>query len=1160
MDLRYLLAIVFVVLLAAPISVQAQFTFASDNAGNYGGTWSGNGGSGFNAWSFNNGANSGQFIGNPANNGMGTTGIGTTAFGVFGTQNGQYYNATRSLSAGLGIGDSFTFWWAMNFDTGASGLNKGIEFRSGSTNIFSINNSGTNSAITVNGVNTGFGYGTNPMFVTLTRTATGYNFSMSPGRDGSGSYSATISSNVTINGFNIYGSGNDSLGGRNVYYNNFANTNSGVFSQGGTVTNANTFSGSGALSIGNNTTLVLSGGNNNNYTGATTISNGSTLLFAGSGTSQFASTIGGGTGNVVMSNASGTVAISSNNTYSGNTTIAAGTLLIGHANALGSTGTISVNTGGRLQLSNGITFTRGITLTNDGISGSGALQSVSGNNTWSGNITNNGGSAGGARINADSGSTLTIGGNITSSANTLYIGGAGNMNISGAISGTATTGNGALYKDGTGTLTLSGSNDFSGGTTVSAGAVMAGNNWALGSTNGSTTVSLGAALQLSNVTLTNEAISVTGTGVGSAGALVGYSGNNISLGLLTLSGNNVNTYVGAASGATLTLSNISGGNNELWVVGDGNTTIAGGATSSGATALVKTNTGTLVLASSNAWSGNEYIRQGTVVLSNNNALGTAGTTYLGADGGTAAAALVLGGGIVNSNTVDVVANGTGVRTLGYQTTSGTASQLGGITLNSSSLAFNVTNGGTVLFGGGVAASAGVNDTNRLALDGGGTLIVTNSGSGIASTDRYQVRIGNGTMIIGSGSIVARTNTSGIGHSIDLGVSLDGTQVSQAASLYASNGVTISNSIYVETTLGDAARVIGVRGQGAGATFSGPIALADSVLTLDSTNGANLNVTGAITNFSGTNAVVKAGTGTATLSGANTYNGATTVAGGTLRISGNNRLGNTSTALTISNAGVLEVTSAGTLTNSITIGLGNGALSNSSGGALVIAGGVGKDGTVFTSRSGSGTNVFTGVISGASANSDFVVDGGTTVFSNSMTYNGPTIITNGGTLVLGANNAVPTSSGLVLGGGTFIVGNSATRYSQQLGTLTLTENSTIDLGSYSAGSVLQLIFADSSAITWTSGRTLTITNWQGVAQQSSSVAEIIFGTGGLTSTQLGQIYFANQNINGGQLIGGELVPVPEPRVYAAAVALLAVVGWRERKRLLGLFSREKRPAA
>ena len=104
---------------------------------------------------------------------------------------------------------------------------------------------------------------------------------------------------------------------------------------------------------------------------------------------------------------------------------------------------------------------------------------------------------------------------------------------------------------------------------------------------------------------------------------------------------------------------------------------------------------------------------------------------------------------------------------------------------------------------------------------------------------------------------------------------------------------------------------------------------------------------------------------------------------------------------------------------------------------------------------------------------------------------------------------------------------------------------------------QLTFANSSAITWTG--TLTITNWQGVALQSSSVAEIIFGAGGLTSGQLAQVSWADQGITGGTLIGGgELVPVPEPRVYAAAVALLAVVGWRERKRLLGLFSRGKKP--
>jgi hypothetical protein len=118
---------------------------------------------------------------------------------------------------------------------------------------------------------------------------------------------------------------------------------------------------------------------------------------------------------------------------------------------------------------------------------------------------------------------------------------------------------------------------------------------------------------------------------------------------------------------------------------------------------------------------------------------------------------------------------------------------------------------------------------------------------------------------------------------------------------------------------------------------------------------------------------------------------------------------------------------------------------------------------------------------------------------------------------------------------------------------LSASSTIDLGAWTTG-LRQLTFANSSAITWTG--TLTITNWQGVAQQSSAVAEILFGTGGLTSAQLGQVYWANQNINGGELIGGELVPVPEPRVYAAAIALLATIGWRERKRLLGLVRRKR----
>ena len=284
-------------------------------------------------------------------------------------------------------------------------------------------------------------------------------------------------------------------------------------------------------------------------------------------------------------------------------------------------------------------------------------------------------------------------------------------------------------------------------------------------------------------------------------------------------------------------------------------------------------------------------------------------------------------------------------------------------------------------------------------------------------------------------------------------------------------------------------------------------------------------------------------------------GATIVAGGTLRIDGNSRLRNTTNTLAISNAGVLEVTAAGTLTNAITIGAGNGVLANSSAGALVVAGAVEKNGTVLASRSGSGTNVFTGVISGASANSDFIVDGGTTVFSNVMTYNGPTIITNGGTLVLGTNNAMPSGSNLILGGGTFRVGvlNYNADSALSMGTLTLTADSTIDLGNFGTSGDRNLVFADSSgpSIVWTPGAVLTITNWQGVALAQSDVTKLLFGTGGLDSDQLAQIRFADQNITGGVLLGlnGELSPIPEADIVYAALALALFILWRERRRLL-----------
>src|SRR5258706_4762943 len=74
---------------------------------------------------------------------------------------------------------------------------------------------------------------------------------------------------------------------------------------------------------------------------------------------------------------------------------------------------------------------------------------------------------GALRINSDDGLLTIATGNITGAGQNLTIGGATDTKVSVVI-GTAT---GALTKDGAGTLTLLGANTYSGGTTVSGGAL-----------------------------------------------------------------------------------------------------------------------------------------------------------------------------------------------------------------------------------------------------------------------------------------------------------------------------------------------------------------------------------------------------------------------------------------------------------------------------------------------------------------------------------------------------------------------------------------------------------------------------------------------------------------------------------------------------------------
>ena len=141
---------------------------------------------------------------------------------------------------------------------------------------------------------------------------------------------------------------------------------------------------------------------------------------------------------------------------------------------------------------------------------------------------------------------------------------------------------------------------------------------------------------------------------------------------------------------------------------------------------------------------------------------------------------------------------------------------------------------------------------------------------------------------------------------------------------------------------------------------------------------------------------------------------------------------------------------------------------------------------------------------------------------SLAVSGTTTLSGSSTIILGANNIL-SSTPLILGGGTFSTGES-TGFSETVGTLNLSANSTIALGSGSH----TLTFSNSSGVTWV-GTNLTITGWNGTAGASGTDGKIVVGVGGLSATQLSRINFDGYASGAEIIAGGELVPMAGPTI-------------------------------
>lgn len=291
---------------------------------------------------------------------------------------------------------------------------------------------------------------------------------------------------------------------------------SGVFSYDSPANSflTNVIDGSGSLEKSGDGALTLAA--NNTYTGGTTINAGTlqlgnggslgavagsivndgTLIFDRSDAVVHAGAISGS--GALIKRGGNTVVLTGTNTYSGGTTIETGTLRLGGNGTSGIiAGPIAVDSGATLDLqrSNSLTFSNAISGAGRvAISGSGAL-TLSGANSYTGGTTLSAGTLllGSAEALGASGTITFAGGTLrfTADNTTDY---SGRFSIEGdpvyrintggqavTFASSLTAPSASLIKSGNGTLTLINANTFTGGVTISMGALELGHADALGS-------------------------------------------------------------------------------------------------------------------------------------------------------------------------------------------------------------------------------------------------------------------------------------------------------------------------------------------------------------------------------------------------------------------------------------------------------------------------------------------------------------------------------------------------------------------------------------------------------------------------------------------------------------------------------------------------------
>jgi autotransporter-associated beta strand protein len=811
----------------------------------------------------------------------------------------------------------------------------------------------------------------------------------------------------------------------------------------GAITLDNTFTGSVTIT-GSNTVsgaTTISGGTLNltNATGlgtsAITVNSGGTLAInPGLGNNTVTNTISGA-GLITAQDPAGaggnTLQLGGNYTnFSGTLNILAGASNFGkvnfsntsQANVMSSSATIQVRNGATLYLNKALNYGASVQLYGTG----------------NAELSNNGSSLGALRLEAGANQTGTV---------TLFANSSIGVNASAAtISGVIGESGGSFgfTKGGNNSLTLSGANTFSGTTThaASSGTLRLANSLAL---QNSTLSYTGAAALVFDSTVATHAFTFGGLTGSSNIALTDNGSNSVALTV----GNN-NTSPAAYSGV------LSGGGS-LTKVGSGTLTLSSANTYTGATTV---NAGTLLVSGSGNVNGSSGITINGSTAKYVKTSTSAGTVPITLTQGTLDGTGTVGAVTVGNGTGGIVTNGNGN---------------GGTTaLTMSSLTFN---------GASTIDLNKANDTSTVALAVTGAFTTTAANGQITLNVLTAPAWANGSTydLISYGSFNGANTDFTLGTVTGLG----GRQTATIGNTGAGSGF-ITLSITGNTPVWTGAANGNWTTTAQPTPFNWVLEPAgtttqfltnDQVLFDDTATGttainiadASVSPASVIFNNSSKNysvssgggfgiasgSVSKSGTGSLTLSTANTYNGGTTLNAGTLNLNNASAIGTGS--LTIAAGTTIDNTSG----SAITLSTNNAQIWNGDftfGGSNDLnlgTGAVTLASSLHLTTSGTATLTVGGVIGGPSGAGLFKEGTGTLVLNGANTFNGGVTIDSG---TLRAGNALalgPSTNSVTFGtssNGKLQVNGNAITVGTLNGDSTATiENSNATNGSLTVGS-------------------------------------------------------------------------------------------------------------